>query len=419
MLDKGGEGERIVNPREALGTGAAFALLLTHSARGQASLDDLNAFLGANVYPAGLSADGSVLVGTVTTSPSGSRAFRYTQSGGLIELEQPDGADGSSAKAVSADGTTVVGDLYIQGAVLPFKWTVGSGMVVIGLLPGAIGGEANAVSGDGSIVVGLCNIPPYSEAFRWSVSDGMVGLGYLAGDLASTAVGVSGDGLVVAGTSENMPDGSQAFVWTQAGGLTGLGHPAGNPVTEAYGISPDGTVVVGRYCCQRTGFDGFMWTAAGGLQLIPRASSVSGYPAWAVASGGAVVVGEPWAYRWDAEHGPEPLSCVLGRFGISTAGWTFSTATAISADGRVIVGVGTSPTGGTSWRATIPLLRPCYANCDQSSVAPVLNANDFQCFLNRYAGDDEYADCDCSTVQPVLNANDFQCFLNAFAAGCS
>ena len=28
---------------------------------------------------------------------------------------------------------------------------------------------------------------------------------------------------------------------------------------------------------------------------------------------------------------------------------------------------------------------PCYANCDASTIAPVLNVNDFSCFLNRYA----------------------------------
>jgi len=27
----------------------------------------------------------------------------------------------------------------------------------------------------------------------------------------------------------------------------------------------------------------------------------------------------------------------------------------------------------------------CYANCDSSSAPPVLNANDFQCFLNKFA----------------------------------
>jgi hypothetical protein len=61
----------------------------------------------------------------------------------------------------------------------------------------------------------------------------------------------------------------------------------------------------------------------------------------------------------------------------------------------------------------------CYANCDGSSVAPILNANDFLCFLERYAAGESYANCDGSTVNPVLNANDFQCFLNKYTAGCT
>ena len=61
----------------------------------------------------------------------------------------------------------------------------------------------------------------------------------------------------------------------------------------------------------------------------------------------------------------------------------------------------------------------CYANCDGSSVAPVLNANDFQCFIDRYVGGTAYANCDGSSVAPVLNANDFQCFINKYVAGCS
>ncbi len=61
---------------------------------------------------------------------------------------------------------------------------------------------------------------------------------------------------------------------------------------------------------------------------------------------------------------------------------------------------------------------PCYANCDASTLAPVLNVNDFSCFLNKYAAGDSYANCDGSTVAPVLNVNDFSCFTNKYAAGC-
>jgi hypothetical protein len=61
----------------------------------------------------------------------------------------------------------------------------------------------------------------------------------------------------------------------------------------------------------------------------------------------------------------------------------------------------------------------CYANCDGSSVAPVLTVADFGCFLNAFAAGSSYANCDGSTAAPVLTVADFGCFLNAFAAGCS
>ncbi len=67
----------------------------------------------------------------------------------------------------------------------------------------------------------------------------------------------------------------------------------------------------------------------------------------------------------------------------------------------------------------VPTAAACYANCDNSTAAPILNANDFQCFLNQFASSDPRANCDGSTAVPTLNANDFQCFLNAFASGCS
>jgi hypothetical protein len=61
---------------------------------------------------------------------------------------------------------------------------------------------------------------------------------------------------------------------------------------------------------------------------------------------------------------------------------------------------------------------PCYANCDGSTTAPVLNVADFTCFLQKFAAADPYANCDQSTAPPVLNVADFTCFLTKFAAGC-
>jgi hypothetical protein len=59
---------------------------------------------------------------------------------------------------------------------------------------------------------------------------------------------------------------------------------------------------------------------------------------------------------------------------------------------------------------------PCFtANCDGSTVPPILNVNDFVCFMNAFAAGNPIANCDESTVAPVLNVNDFQCFVNRFA----
>ncbi len=66
-----------------------------------------------------------------------------------------------------------------------------------------------------------------------------------------------------------------------------------------------------------------------------------------------------------------------------------------------------------------PAMPACYANCDNSTTAPVLNVLDFACFLNKFASGNVYANCDFSTSPPELNVLDFACFLNRFASGCT
>jgi hypothetical protein len=68
--------------------------------------------------------------------------------------------------------------------------------------------------------------------------------------------------------------------------------------------------------------------------------------------------------------------------------------------------------------STLARFPGCYANCDDSSHAPLLNVGDFTCFLQKFAAAEPYANCDNSTTPPVLNILDFVCFLQKFAAGC-
>lgn len=73
----------------------------------------------------------------------------------------------------------------------------------------------------------------------------------------------------------------------------------------------------------------------------------------------------------------------------------------------------------TSGSTTLTRVEYCRANCDESTSAPILNVNDFVCFLNRFSAGDPRANCDCSTSTPALNVNDFTCFLNLYATGCT
>jgi len=66
-----------------------------------------------------------------------------------------------------------------------------------------------------------------------------------------------------------------------------------------------------------------------------------------------------------------------------------------------------------------PGAAPCYANCDGSTIPPILNVSDFICFQTKYAANDPYANCDNSTIPPILNVSDFICFQTKYSAGCS
>ena len=91
---------------------------------------------------------------------------------------------GRLAKGVSADGTVVVGASHGTNedgveAVVAFRWTATTGMIGLGTLdnPFLRASTATAVSADGSTVVGHSQ----GIGWRWTISDGLVELGHLPG----------------------------------------------------------------------------------------------------------------------------------------------------------------------------------------------------------------------------------------------
>ncbi len=305
----------------------------------------------------GVSADGGVVVGMSLSSFQ--EAFRWTQADGMAGLgDLTSGSNYSVARAVSADGGVVVGTSDI-GADRPFRWTSGGGMVNLGKLLGGNGHcRAWGVSADGNVVVGESGSTFAGlgslEAFRWTQDGGMVGLGDLPGGTNySYARAASADGSVVVGAGSIVGGALRAFLWTQAG-MVDLGVLSGYVSSGALGVSPDGSVVVGGNVSAYGAQEGFRWTQAGGMIglgdlpggsffSIARGVSADGNRIVGNSSGANGSLGD--AFIWDPVNGMRDLQDVLvADYGFSIpAGWLLRDATAISPDGRFIVGYGRNP----------------------------------------------------------------------------
>jgi hypothetical protein len=129
----------------------------------------------------------------------------------------------------------------------------------------------------------------------------------------------------------------------------------------------------------------------------------------------------PVAIRW--RRNGQPLQDGGNVSGSQTG--TLTIGPVARADEGIIEALLTDACGPVlSQRGNLGVFVPCWVNCDGSVLAPMLNAGDFQCFLNTYAAGCPadptqcWANCDQSTSPPVLNVNDFQCFMNHFAIGC-
>ncbi len=202
------DGGAIIGNSIFFGNNQAYGFLWTSS--GFRTLSSLSGGSGANA--AGVSANGLRAVGG-SSSPSGQRAVRWDISpgtGGIAasSLGTLSGGTYSNATGISLDGLTIVGFGNIDGVTVPWRWTDVDGMVSLGLPVGAAEARARAVSGNGSVIVGNTNSLALSRAFMWSASTGAVDLNVylptlgidLTGWSLRAAAGVSGDGRVIVGS---------------------------------------------------------------------------------------------------------------------------------------------------------------------------------------------------------------------------
>ena len=303
---------------------------------------------------AGVSADGSVVVGSSYLSDGTTEhAFRWTSTGGMVDIGSLGGTV-SYANGVSADGLVVVGSSYLLGGTdyHAFKWA--SGHMTDLLTLGGTSSYAYGTSFDGSVIVGASQTSGDTSfhAVKWS-SAGMTDLLTLGGSY-SIATGVSGNGDVIVGWSNTTGDlAAHAFKWSSTG-MADL-STLGGTRSYAYGVSSDGLVIVG---VSQTAGDAvshpFRWDSSGMSDLGVPIGYTDAF-ALAASSDGNVVVGNVGincsacgggpAFRWSTSTGMELVSTWLSRAGVSLGPLSLISATAVSADGSVVIGTADQPTG--------------------------------------------------------------------------
>ena len=178
-------------------------------------IDSVNASKGV-----GISADGSIMVGTVASDfsvPTLMRGFIYERGVGSIQISahtaitdfSNNGLNFTQVTGVSGNGQVVIGFASSGFTSTPsgneqaFKYSrSGAAFEALGTLTGGNWSIARAVNSDGSVIVGQAgNAAGREEAFVHQ-SGTMTGLGFLQGGISSNATGVSADGTVIVGYAD-------------------------------------------------------------------------------------------------------------------------------------------------------------------------------------------------------------------------
>jgi len=194
--------------------------------------------------------------------------------------------------------------------------------------------HASGTSANGAVIVGWTELPQNgTRAFRWTLASGAQDLGTMAGGSVWTAPSVSDDGAVITG-AELVPTlgGPRAYRWTVANGMQDLGT-LGGQFSRAYDVNSDGSVIIGEAQNSSGVFRGFRWTSATGMQ------DLGDWTPYRVSADGAVVIGAGSASQalyWTVGSGVTVALSDIPSPGVTP---TDLQARAVSADGRVVVGV--------------------------------------------------------------------------------
>jgi len=428
----------------------SVSLFALANAAGQATFIPLGDLPGGATSSAayGVSGNGKYVVGAGTvptvrvsdgvTVDSG-RGFVWTLGGGMVQLDALTGADvaRSGANAVSNTGL-IVGESEGAAGSNAVSWMFGS-PAITNLNASLENATAQGVSRDGSTIAGFgdsLQANSFFEGFKKIGTDPDFVLNDISGgDIFATPYAISGDGnVVVASGSSDFDSGEVAIYWEGTDpepfdlpdinlGATDLDY-----YCFANGVNNDGTYIVGQGSPGISFFalnrEAVRWVkGGGGLYTVERLGGKvsTGY---GVTDDGNTVVGrgrlvgastpvEAIIWRNSAPTKFQLLKSVLvSEFGVANlTGWTLRRANAISADGKVIVGDGTNPSGQNEAFVVI-FGNLCAADFNGDGF---LDFTDFDDFVTAFENGQANADFN---GDGFLDFTDFDDFVAAFEAGC-
>lgn len=258
---------------------------------------------------------------------------------------------GNYGSGVSANGSVVSG----YGGAGFFYWTPGGGVVDIGGHSPAFGdgtGGSSGISDDGTYLGGNTDdANTLSQISRYHIPSGtwqlLGGIGSSSGVEGSSAWGISGNGQSVVGLGWVNAGNAHAIQWNSPGPTQDMGSNPADRSSRANATNFDGSIVVG-WQDNDNGRQAAYWNQGvqtlifdNALNPLGEASDVSGDGNWIVGQGG---FGEPW--RYNRTTGNVDFLGILD----PNAGFPSRGATAVSDDGRIVVGFERdffNPFGGT------------------------------------------------------------------------
>jgi probable HAF family extracellular repeat protein len=340
--------------------------------------------LGGSGRATGVSSDGRIIVGT-----DGRDAFRWTEEGGTDNIQGFKPLDNSILSCVSMDGTIIIGGKAASdhSAHEAFRWTKETGVILLKDTIKTFESNAAWISQDSKVIVGIINnadpntrqldpntrqnpeiIATTRDAFRWTQETGVVRLGKLNPtkfNATEKPLAASSNGNVIVGESRFSADvnynGSQqeAFRWTKETGTVGLGKLRVGDMSSALGVSSDGKIVVGVSGAGNNQQEAFRWTAETGMVSLGALSysyygDSYGSIAFVGLDGNTIIFANAYTastpYIWTPQKGMRSLTDVLTQAGLDLSDLFFTSLTAMSEDGKTLVGSAGFQTGSRDIR---------------------------------------------------------------------